>query len=195
MCCMSKVKVDRILECEGLACPLPVVRTKKTMDEMNAGEVLEIRATDKGSVADLQGWAKRTGHQYVGLREVKGVYRHFIRKADASEIKKEIHYPHTITNEEIQRMLEAGEKLNILDVREPAEYAFGRIPGAISMPLGELEGRISELSQDQEYIVVCRTGNRSDMACQLLSEKGFKKVKNTKPGMSEWLGSIEKEDY
>lgn len=191
---MSNVKVDRILECEGLACPLPVVRTKKTMDEMNAGEVLEIRATDKGSVADLQGWAKRTGHQYVGLKEVKGEYHHFIRKAEASELKVELPYPHIITNEEIQRKLEAGEKLNILDVREPAEYAFGRIPGAISMPLGELEGRIGELSQDHEYIVVCRTGIRSDMACRLLSEKGFKKVINLKPGMSEWLGSVEKDE-
>ncbi len=191
---MSNIKVDRILECEGLACPLPVVRTKKTMDEMNAGEVLEIRATDKGSVADLQGWANRTGHQYVGLKEVKGVYHHFILKAEASEMKKEFQYPYTITNEEIQRKLEAGEKLNILDVREPAEYAFGRIPGAISMPLGELEERIGELSQDQEYIVVCRTSNRSDIACQLLSEKGFNKVENTKPGMSEWVGSFEKDE-
>ena len=191
---MAKVKVDRILECEGLACPLPVVRTKKTMDEMNAGEVLEIRATDKGSVADLQGWAKRTGHQYVGLREGKGVYHHFIRKAEASEMQIEIQYPHTITNEEIQQKLEAGEKLNLLDVREPAEYAFGRIPGAMSMPLGELEGRIGELSQDQAYIVVCRTGSRSDMACQLLSEKGFNKVENTKPGMSEWRGAFEKDE-
>lgn len=191
---MSNVKVDRILECEGLACPLPVVRTKKTMDEMNAGEVLEIRATDKGSVADLQGWANRTGHQYVGLKKVKGVYHHFILKAEASEMKKEFQYPNTITNQEIQRKLEAGEKLNILDVREPAEYAFGRIPGAISMPLGELEGRIGELSQDQEYIVVCRTGNRSDIVCQLLSEKGFNKVENTKPGMSEWVGSFEKDE-
>lgn len=191
---MSIVQVDRILECEGLACPLPVVRTKKAMDEMKAGEVLEVRATDKGSVADLQGWAKRTGHQYIGLKEENGIYRHFIRKAEAAELKKEIRYPHTITNEEIQKKLEAGEKLNIVDVREPAEYAFGRIPGAVSIPLGELEQRLGELKQDEEYVIVCRTGNRSDMACQLLSEKGFTKVKNVTPGMSEWSASIEKNE-
>src|SRR5690606_21390517 len=131
---MTTLQVDRILECEGLACPLPVVRTKKTMDELKTGEVMEVRTTDKGSVADLQSWAKRTGHQYIGLKEESGVYRHFIRKSDPSETKEETKFPHTITNDEMKRKLAAGEKLNVLDVREPAEYAFGRIPGAKSIP-------------------------------------------------------------
>ena len=90
---MTALYVDRMLECEGLACPLPVVRTKKAIDDMNPGEVLEVRATDKGSMADLKGWASRTGHQYVGLKEENGIYRHFIRKAEASGTKAEMKFP------------------------------------------------------------------------------------------------------
>lgn len=191
---MTTVQVDQTLDAVGLSCPLPVVRTKKVIDEMEPGEVLEVRATDKGSVADLQGWAKRTGHQYLGLKEENEVLRHFLRKASASEVKKEVKFPHTIQNEEIQKKMEAGEKINILDVREPAEYAFGRIPGAISIPLGELEQESDNLNSDEEYLVVCRTGNRSDLASQMLSEKGFKRVKNVLPGMTGWTGPIEKNE-
>lgn len=184
---------DRTLECEGLACPLPVVRTKKAIDDMNPGEVLEIRATDKGSVADLKGWASRTGHQYVGLKEENSIYRHFIRKAEAAGTKAEMRFPHTAANAEIQARVDAGEKLNILDVREPAEYAFGRIPGAISLPLGELEEKVAQLDPNNEYYVVCRTGVRSDFACQLLTERGFIKIKNVTPGMSQWGHDVEKD--
>lgn len=190
----ATLQVNRTLECEGLACPLPVVRTKKTIDEMAAGEVLEVRATDKGSVADLQGWARRTGHQYIGLKEENGVYRHFLRKGGASETKEATPYPHTLSNEQIREKLSKGEKLVVLDVREPAEFAFGRIPGAQSIPLGDLEQRLSELDPGQEIAVVCRTGSRSDLACHLLSEKGFTNVKNVIPGMSEWTGSIDKDE-
>lgn len=185
------LQANRILACEGLACPLPVVRTKKAMEEIQTGEVLEVRATDKGSIADLQSWAKRTGHQYVGLLEEGEVYRHFLRKSNPAETKEEIKHPYTITNEELQGKLAANEKLNIIDVREPAEYVFGRIPGATSIPLGELEQRLGELNAAEEYHIVCRTGSRSDLACQLLKDKGFN-VKNVLPGMSGWIGEIEK---
>jgi rhodanese-related sulfurtransferase/TusA-related sulfurtransferase len=193
-CKVTTVQVDRTLDAEGLSCPLPVVRTKKNMDEMNPGEVLEVRATDKGSIADLQGWAKRTGHQYIGLIEENGVLRHFLRKASDSEMKEEAKFPHTIQNGEVQKRLESGEKPNILDVREPAEYAFGRIPGATSIPLGELEEKMENLNPDDEYLVVCRTGNRSDLASQMLTEKGFKRVKNVLPGMIGWTGPMEKDE-
>jgi rhodanese-related sulfurtransferase/TusA-related sulfurtransferase len=190
---MKTMQVDRTLECEGLACPLPVVRTKKTIDEMNAGEVLEVRATDKGSVADLKGWSNRTGHQYIGLKEDNNVYRHFIRKAEPSETKSEMRYLHTIMNDEIQAKVAAGEKLHIIDVREPVEYAFGRIPGALSIPLGDLEDKLNQLDPGDDYYVVCRTGNRSDIACQMLSEKGFKNIRNITPGMSQWAHDVEKD--
>ena len=183
---MTTIQVDRTLECEGLACPLPVVRTKKAVEEIKAGEVLEVRTTDKGSVADLKSWAGRTGHQYVGLKEDNGVFRHFIRKAEAADTKAEKNHPHTTTNEELHSRISSGARLNIIDVREPAEYAFGRIPGAISIPLGQLEQHVSSLDPNKEYCVVCRSGSRSDMACQVLAEKGFSQILNVIPGMSEW---------
>ncbi|MFD0714038.1 sulfurtransferase TusA family protein [Paenibacillus sp. GCM10027626] len=190
---MTTLQVVRTLECEGLACPLPVVRTKRAVDEMKPGEVLEVRATDKGSVADLKGWASRIGHQYLGLKEEDGVFRHFIRKAEEADTKTEKKHPHTTTNGEIHSKISSGTKLNIIDVREPAEYAFGRIPGAISIPLGQLEEQISSLDRNKEYYVVCRTGSRSDLACQILTEKGFSQIKNVIPGMSAWTHELEQD--
>jgi len=190
---MTTLKVDRMLECEGLACPLPVVKTKKAIEELKTGEVLEIKATDKGSVADLQSWAKRTGHQYIGLKEEAGLFRHYIRKADPTETKDDVKFPHTASLDDIGAKLVSGEKLNIIDVREPAEYAFGRLPGAVSIPAGDLEARLHELDPDKEYHVICRTGSRSDMACRALADKGFSNVKNVIPGMTEWTGDVEKD--
>lgn len=188
------IRTNRVVDCEGLACPMPVVKTKKAMEEIQSGEVLEVRATDKGSVADLQSWANRTGHQYIGLKEEDGVFRHFLRKASEHETKSETKYPHVVSNEELADKLASGEKINVLDVREPAEYSFERIPGAVSIPMGELEEKLKQLQPDQEYYVVCRTGTRSDMACQLLSERGFSKVKNVVPGMSGWQGATERDE-
>jgi rhodanese-related sulfurtransferase/TusA-related sulfurtransferase len=172
---------------------MPVVKTKKAIEELNTGEVLEVKATDKGSVADLQSWAKRTGHQYIGLKEEAGVFHHYIRKVDPSEIKVDVKFPHTTSLEDIRTKLASGEELNILDVREPAEFAFGRLPGAVSIPAGELEARFHELDPDKEYHIICRTGSRSDMACHTLANKGFLKLKNVIPGMTEWTGDVEQD--
>ncbi len=188
----SAIQADLILDCKGLACPMPIVKTKKAMDQLQSGQVIEVQATDRGSLADIKGWAKNTGHQYVETICEGEVLKHYLRKSNPNEIKEEVKFPHTLTNEELQKKLEANEKLIVLDVREPAEYAFHRIPGAISIPLGDLENRINELNPDQEIQVVCRTGIRSDIACQLLTEKGFKHLKNVVPGMSEWIGLTEK---
>ena len=192
MLTQSVIQADKILDCKGLACPMPIVKTKKAMDLILSGQVIEIQATDKGSLADMQGWAKNTGHQYLGTIHEGDVLKHYLRKASPNEVKEEMKYPVTLTNEGLQKKLEANEKMTVLDVREPAEFAFNRIPGAKSIPLGELETRFHELNAEEEIHVVCRTGNRSDMACQLLTEKGFKNVRNIVPGMSGWTGPTEK---
>ncbi|WP_338118545.1 rhodanese-like domain-containing protein [Paenibacillus qinlingensis] len=100
-------------------------------------------------------------------------------------------FPFTITNDEIGAKLAAGEKLHILDVREPAEFASGHMPGAMSMPLGELEKRLSQLETDRTYYLICRTGSRSDRACHILAERGFPNIKNVTPGMLQWTFDIE----
>ncbi|MDR7317503.1 sulfurtransferase TusA family protein [Brevibacillus nitrificans] len=185
------ITVDQVLDCKGLACPMPIVRTKKAIDQLQPGQVIEVQATDKGSLADLQGWAKNTGHQYLGTIHEGDVLKHFLRKANANETKLETSYPHTITNDEFAIKLQKKEPIVVLDVREPAEYRFQRIPEALSIPLGVLEANLFKLKPEDEIFVICRSGNRSDMACQLLAEKGFTRVKNVVPGMSEWTGPIE----
>ncbi|MFC0189925.1 sulfurtransferase TusA family protein [Fictibacillus aquaticus] len=185
------IKVDQTLDCKGLSCPMPIVRTKKAIDQLEAGQVIEVQATDKGSLADIQGWARNTGHQYLGTTTEGDVLKHYLRKSDPNEVKEETKYPHVIQNEELAQRLTDKENIVVLDVREPAEYAFKRIPGAVSIPLGELEGRLQEIDKNKEVFVVCRTGSRSDMASQLLAENGFENVKNVLPGMSEWNGPEE----
>ncbi|EAO7496463.1 rhodanese-like domain-containing protein, partial [Salmonella enterica] len=100
-------------------------------------------------------------------------------------------FAQTITNAELLKKMEAQEKVVIVDVREADEFASGHIPGAIAIPYGELTGRLAELNQDEELYIVCRTGNRSDMACKLLAEKGFSKLINVLPGMSGWSGPVQ----
>jgi TusA-related sulfurtransferase len=74
--------VHRTVDCKGLSCPLPVVKAKKAIDEIPAGEVLEVLATDPGSVKDVPGWARRVGHDFLETVQDGKVYRHYIRKAE-----------------------------------------------------------------------------------------------------------------
>ncbi|KOF08895.1 hypothetical protein AC739_17940 [Planococcus glaciei] len=181
------IKTDQILDAKGLACPMPIVRTKKAMKDLEPGQVIEVQATDKGSLADMKAWAKSSGNQYLGSSEEGNVLKHYLRKADQTEEKEEVQFPHTVTNAELQEQLGRSDVL-LLDVREPAEYAFGHIEGAVSIPLGELETRVQELDAEKEVFVICRTGNRSDLAAKQLAEKGFGRVKNAVEGMSQWAG-------
>ncbi|MET3695781.1 rhodanese-related sulfurtransferase [Bacillus oleivorans] len=184
---MEMVKTDFVLDARGLACPMPIVKTRKAIKELKEGQVIEVQATDKGSKADIQAWAKSSGHQYLGTLEEGDVLKHYIRKASDEE-SAERKYSHVVNNEVLEMKLNANENIVVLDVREAAEYAFGHIPIAISIPFGELEHRLNELNQEDEIYVVCRTGNRSDFAAQKLAENGFTNVTNVVPGMSEWTG-------
>ncbi|MCM3709538.1 sulfurtransferase TusA family protein [Sporosarcina luteola] len=74
------MNVTKVLDAKGLACPMPVVRARKTMKEMETGEILEIFTTDKGSVADLTAWAKSSGHEMVDQKEDTGVFTFWIKK-------------------------------------------------------------------------------------------------------------------
>jgi rhodanese-related sulfurtransferase/TusA-related sulfurtransferase len=185
------IKTDHVLDAKGLACPMPIVKTKKAMKEVMPGQVIEVQATDKGSLADIQAWAKSSGHQYLGSTEEGEVLKHYLRKSGDVEAKEDKNFPHTVQNEEIIQKLDSSKDVVILDVREPAEYTFGHIPGAVSIPLGELENRMDEISKDKEVYVVCRTGSRSDLASKQMEEKGFKNIKNVVQGMVEWSGPLE----
>ncbi|TCP52677.1 TusA-related sulfurtransferase [Tumebacillus sp. BK434] len=188
---MSEVAVDKTIDCKGLSCPMPIVRTKKAIDALTPGEVLEVVATDAGSVADIKSWADRTGHQYIGTATEDGLYKHYIRKSKLEETQPETQHQHRVSNADLQAKL--SDHPVILDVREPAEYSFGHIPGAKLVPFGQLEAKLDELEplREQEIYVICRSGSRSDLACQWLTEKGFPNVKNVLPGMSGWTGPVQ----
>ncbi|MEH7119277.1 sulfurtransferase TusA family protein [Neobacillus vireti] len=184
---MEIMKANVTLDAKGLACPMPIVKTKKAMNTLEAGHVLEVQATDKGSKADLKAWAESTGHQYLGTIEEGAVLKHYLRKS-SNEETNEKKYLNVTNNENLEKKMENNEDIVVLDVREAAEYAFNHIPDAVSIPLGELEDRMDELNKDKEIYVVCRTGNRSDLAAQKLAQKGFTNVVNVEPGMSQWKG-------
>lgn len=89
-----------------------------------------------------------------------------------------------ITVQDLKKRLDAGEQLNLFDVREPDEYEADNI-GATLIPLGELPYRVDELDglQDEEVIVHCRSGARSARAQQYLEENGFSNVRNVTGGI------------
>ncbi|WP_210364862.1 rhodanese-like domain-containing protein [Bacillus sp. REN3] len=93
----------------------------------------------------------------------------------------------TITTDEVQKRIEAGEKLELVDVREHDEVEAGMIPGAKHIPMGEIPERLNEFDKEKEYIFVCRSSARSGNVCYYLSDQGFK-VKNMVGGMLDWKG-------
>ncbi|HOZ78583.1 MAG TPA: rhodanese-like domain-containing protein [Ferruginibacter sp.] len=93
-----------------------------------------------------------------------------------------------ITAAELKKRLEAGEKLHIIDVREPHENAEFNI-GGVLLPLGRVQTmQLDDIEtlKDEEVIVYCRSGNRSGQACQILDMAGFKNTKNLVGGMLNW---------
>jgi len=184
---MENLKANTILDAKGLACPMPIVKTKKEMKNLEAGQVLEVQATDKGSKADMKAWAESTGHHYLGTIEEGEVLKHYLRKSSNEESNEKKH-PNIISNEELEKKIDLDKNILVIDVRENAEFAFNHIPNAISIPLGELENKMNVLNKNDEIYIVCRTGNRSDLAAQKLTENGFNNVINVEPGMSQWSG-------
>jgi len=71
---------DKELDASGLNCPLPILRTKKALAELTAGQVLKITATDPGSVKDMQAFAKQTGNELMSSAEAGGKYQFFMKK-------------------------------------------------------------------------------------------------------------------
>ncbi len=74
------MEADKILDCKGLSCPEPILKIKKTMGQMNAGEVVRMQATDPGSAADLASWAKRTGNAIVDQNKEGDVFTYYVKK-------------------------------------------------------------------------------------------------------------------
>lgn len=92
-----------------------------------------------------------------------------------------------ITPEELQKKLEQGESLELVDVREAEEVAEGMIPGAKHIPMNEIPATLDYFDKNKEYIFICRSSRRSENVCYFLQEKGYK-VRNMIGGMLAWTG-------
>lgn len=78
---MNDIEFDQTLDCRGMSCPLPVVKTKKQIDTMAAGQVLKMIASDPGSINDMNAWARRTGNEMLAHREEADIYTFYIKKS------------------------------------------------------------------------------------------------------------------
>jgi len=75
------VKADQTLDCVGLYCPMPIVKTSKRIKELKVGEVLEVVSDDKGIKQDMPAWCQTTGHEFLGIEESNNEIRAYVKKA------------------------------------------------------------------------------------------------------------------
>lgn len=74
------VNADQTLDCTGLACPMPILKTKKAVDALKVGQVLKMISTDAGSIPDVKAWAQKTRQELVSHEENGGTFTFYIRK-------------------------------------------------------------------------------------------------------------------
>lgn len=75
----DEIKVDSTLDCTGLLCPMPVVKTKLVIEDLKPGQILKVISTDKGAKKDFPSFCTETGHSLIKTEEDKGIYTFFIR--------------------------------------------------------------------------------------------------------------------
>lgn len=91
----------------------------------------------------------------------------------------------------LKARFDRGEKVNLVDVREPHEFQIARIPGSTLIPLGDLPKRVNELNPADEVVVHCKSGMRSAKAADFLRQAGFKRVLNVKGGILAWSDKVD----
>lgn len=100
-----------------------------------------------------------------------------------------------LENKQWREGYENADHAEIIDVRTPEEFAEGYIPTAklinIQNP-SEFTDGVEKLDKDKPYYIYCRSGKRSEMACQVMENMGFKEVNNLATGIMKWDGKIEK---
>jgi len=92
---------------------------------------------------------------------------------------------------QLAERLKRGDKIHLIDVREPHELAISHIDGAQNMPLGMLAAHLGELDSAQEIVLFCKSGTRSARALELLLSAGFRKVKNLQGGINSWALEVD----
>lgn len=96
-----------------------------------------------------------------------------------------------ITPRQLKERLDKGEKIMLLDVREPWEYALAKIEGSCLIPLGTLPQSLEKLDPNAEIVATCHHGMRSADAVAFLHQQGFKNVKNLIGGIDAWAVQVD----
>lgn len=97
-----------------------------------------------------------------------------------------------ITVSELKARLDAGDDIQLIDVRQPDEYAFASIEGTKLIPLGTIPMRKDEIDETRETVVLCKMGGRSARAIEFLEQAGFKgKLSNLVGGITAWSSEID----
>jgi rhodanese-related sulfurtransferase len=97
-----------------------------------------------------------------------------------------------ITAKELKAKMDAGDDFQLIDVREPNEYAVAKIEGAKLIPLGQIVQRMSEIDPSRETIVQCKVGGRSAQAIMKLRDAGFTgDLKNLRGGITAWSNDVD----
>ena len=97
-----------------------------------------------------------------------------------------------LTALQLAKKLKRGDKIRLIDVREPHELAISRLEGAQNIPLGELAAHLEELDSAQEIVLFCKSGTRSARALEILMSAGFRKVKNLRGGINAWAREVDR---
>jgi tRNA 2-thiouridine synthesizing protein A len=71
---------DQTLDCSGMACPMPILKTKKAVDSLQIGQILKMIATDPGATSDMDAWTQKTGHQLVASEKEGGKFIFYIKR-------------------------------------------------------------------------------------------------------------------
>jgi tRNA 2-thiouridine synthesizing protein A len=77
---MEEIKPDAVLDCMGLACPMPIFKTSSKIKELSPGQVLEVLSDDGGIEKDMPAWCKITGNEFIGIRKENGEFHVLVRK-------------------------------------------------------------------------------------------------------------------
>ncbi|MDF2398806.1 metalloregulator ArsR/SmtB family transcription factor [Pseudomonas protegens] len=175
----GELPVERLVEASGLS----VANTSQHLQQLRRGGFVQTRRDGKrvlyslsqGPLASLLGALR----QYVDYNH--GQIRQLLADSEQQPMRLE-----GISREELRQRLQEGA-MTLLDVRSPQEFAQGHLPGAINIPLEELEQRLAELAADQELVAYCRGPYcvLSQNAAALLRAKGFK-VRRLDQGFTDW---------
>ena len=87
---------------------------------------------------------------------------------------------------ELKNKIQLGENLFLLDVREPHEFKYAHIADSVLIPLNQIPNRMSELDPQQDIVVICHHGMRSQQAANYLVQSGYKNIANLTGGIDDW---------